>query len=82
MTKIPSRNDGVTPDEICACAHIADRLLQLGERDLALGMIEAIYCMASSRDHTAPSPSCNTAIGRLTLVSPDPDPLAARPKAV
>ena len=69
MTNVLPTEDRVTEDEICACAHVADRLLQLGERELALGVIEAIYCMISNREHTSSHPSRNTASGRLTLVS-------------
>jgi hypothetical protein len=50
MTNNLSPEDYVTTDEICACAHLAERLLSLGERDLAFGIIEAIYCMVSNQE--------------------------------
>jgi hypothetical protein len=42
-------NDLVTREEICACAHVADRLIKQGQRDLAINVIEAIYFLISNQ---------------------------------
>jgi hypothetical protein len=45
-------SDVVSPAEICACAHVADRLIKLKQRDLAEKVIEAIYYLVSSSNVT------------------------------
>lgn len=52
MAKHLLQGDPVSRDEICACAHVADRLIKLGQRHLAISVIEAIYCIISSQDGT------------------------------
>jgi hypothetical protein len=39
-------------DDVLACARIADTLHQMGKRDLANSMIDAMYCLLSSQNDT------------------------------
>lgn len=57
----------VSPAEICACAHVADRLIQLKQRALAEQVIEAIYYLVSA-SNASKIPSYGLTITKPELV--------------
>jgi hypothetical protein len=44
-------------DDVLACARIADTLHQMGKRDLANAMIDAMYCLLSSQNDKIVKPA-------------------------
>lgn len=65
LNRDPMNN--VSPAEICACAHVADRLIQLKQRALAEQVIEAIYYLVSS-SNASEIPSYGLTVAKPELV--------------
>ena len=72
MADYMSTADQITQDEISACAHMADRLLALGERALALGMIDALYAMLGESEALSAMPGGGSPKAKLTPSGSNP----------
>jgi hypothetical protein len=66
MSGTVQTDDPVTREEICACAHVADRLIKQGQRHLAINVIEAIYFLISDQDNNTTNTGTNHK-GKLRL---------------